>query len=73
MADKVVALVVGAGPVGLTMAMELRRYGIDLRKSTSRRRAPINPNVTDCDVRGWHIASFRGDSKFRSLSERSGH
>ena len=41
MADKVVALVVGAGPVGLTMAMELRRYGIDLRivdKSASRDR-----------------------------------
>jgi 2-polyprenyl-6-methoxyphenol hydroxylase-like FAD-dependent oxidoreductase len=39
MADKVVALVVGAGPVGLTMAMELRRYEIDLRivdKSASR-------------------------------------
>ena len=39
MADKVVALVVGAGPVGLTMAMELRRYGVDLRivdKSASR-------------------------------------
>jgi 2-polyprenyl-6-methoxyphenol hydroxylase-like FAD-dependent oxidoreductase len=39
MADKIVALIIGAGPVGLTMAAELRRYGIDLRivdKSASR-------------------------------------
>jgi 2-polyprenyl-6-methoxyphenol hydroxylase-like FAD-dependent oxidoreductase len=39
MANKVVALIIGAGPVGLTMATELRRYGIELRivdKSASR-------------------------------------
>jgi 2-polyprenyl-6-methoxyphenol hydroxylase-like FAD-dependent oxidoreductase len=39
MAERVPVLVVGAGPVGLTMAAELRRYGVDLRivdKSPSR-------------------------------------
>ncbi len=39
MAERVPVLVVGAGPVGLTMAAELRRYGVELRivdKSASR-------------------------------------
>ena len=39
MAGKVDALIVGAGPVGLTMAAELCRYGVELRvvdKSASR-------------------------------------
>ena len=39
MAERVAVLVVGAGPVGLTMAAELRRYGVELRiidKSASR-------------------------------------
>jgi 2-polyprenyl-6-methoxyphenol hydroxylase-like FAD-dependent oxidoreductase len=39
MADKIAVLVVGAGPVGLTMAVELRRYGVELRiidKSATR-------------------------------------
>jgi 2-polyprenyl-6-methoxyphenol hydroxylase-like FAD-dependent oxidoreductase len=39
MADKIAVLVVGAGPVGLTMAAELRRYGVELRiieKSATR-------------------------------------
>lgn len=39
MVDKIAALVVGAGPVGLTMAAELRRYGVELRivdKSAAR-------------------------------------
>jgi 2-polyprenyl-6-methoxyphenol hydroxylase-like FAD-dependent oxidoreductase len=31
MADRVTVLIAGAGPVGLTMAAELRRYGVDLR------------------------------------------
>src|ERR1700722_19257330 len=39
MAERVAVLVVGAGPVGLTMAAELRRYGVELRiidKSATR-------------------------------------
>jgi 2-polyprenyl-6-methoxyphenol hydroxylase-like FAD-dependent oxidoreductase len=39
MVGKIAALVVGAGPVGLTMAAELRRYGVELRivdKSAAR-------------------------------------
>jgi 2-polyprenyl-6-methoxyphenol hydroxylase-like FAD-dependent oxidoreductase len=47
MAGKVDALIVGAGPVGLTMAAELCRYGVELRvvdKSASRTdksKAPV--------------------------------
>jgi 2-polyprenyl-6-methoxyphenol hydroxylase-like FAD-dependent oxidoreductase len=39
MTDKITVLVAGAGPVGLTMAAELRRYGVGLRiidKSATR-------------------------------------
>ena len=39
MADRVTVLIAGAGPVGLTMAAELRRYGVELRiidKSATR-------------------------------------
>jgi hypothetical protein len=41
-------LIVGAGPVGMTMASELARYGVAVRIVTRRQRGPTSPRPLFC-------------------------
>jgi 2-polyprenyl-6-methoxyphenol hydroxylase-like FAD-dependent oxidoreductase len=45
---KTQVLIVGAGPVGLTMAMELARYGVSVRIVERRHSALTNPRQSCC-------------------------
>lgn len=65
-------LLVGAGPVGLTMAAELAVIRFLSASSTSRRHAPTNPKRSRCGAGRWNFSNepeapmilFRSASSF---------
>ena len=51
-------LIAGAGPVGLTMAKELTRYGVRSASSTKRRRAPTSRKPWCCGADRWNCSTM---------------
>jgi hypothetical protein len=58
-----------SGPAARTAALRGRIHGCTRTLRTTARF----PSCTAGAVHTWHIATFRGNAVFRSLSERSGH
>src|ERR1700678_4056021 len=53
-------LVIGAGPVGLTLACELRRHGVGVRMVEKREKPQEHPNAAIVHVRTLEILSAMG-------------
>jgi 3-(3-hydroxy-phenyl)propionate hydroxylase len=53
-------LVIGAGPVGLTLACELKRHGVPVRLIERKARPDPHPNAAVVHVRTLEILSFMG-------------
>ena len=53
-------LVIGAGPVGLTMACELKRHGVSVRLVERKAKPDPHPNAAVVHVRTLEILSFMG-------------
>ncbi len=58
--DPIEVLVIGAGPVGLTMACELKRHGVAVRIIERREKALYHPNAAIVHVRTLEILSAMG-------------
>jgi 2-polyprenyl-6-methoxyphenol hydroxylase-like FAD-dependent oxidoreductase len=53
-------IVIGAGPVGLTLACELKRHGVSVRLVERKSKADPHPNAAVVHVRTLEILSFMG-------------
>jgi 2-polyprenyl-6-methoxyphenol hydroxylase-like FAD-dependent oxidoreductase len=63
-------VVVGAGPVGLTLACELRRHGVDVRVLERHERRPEGSRATDLHARSlelWERTGVAGAILARAL------
>ena len=58
--NSVDVLVIGAGPVGLTMAGELKRHGVSVRLIDKKAKPDPHPNAAVVHVRTLEILSFMG-------------
>ena len=59
-AERSDVLVIGAGPVGLTLACELRRHGVNVRLVDKREKPNEHPNAAIVHVRTLEILSAMG-------------
>jgi hypothetical protein len=63
-------LISGAGPVGMTMAIALKRRGVACASSTRRRRAPTSPRRSCCGRARWNCWTSRAASNASSRPVR---